>query len=103
MKEVKLFAEIRNTLKYPYADFYLVIRQNMADSLSWQTDTIHMQLADSLGKWKGKGWGNYYQNECYVKNIKLPPHPFQATIRASQGMKDNKLKGISDVGFRIEY
>lgn len=100
---VRLYAEIRNGLNYPYSDLYLVIKQNMADSLKWQTDTIKFQLADSLGKWIGTGGENYYQSEQPVCNITLPKHPFLRTIRVSQGMKDNKLIGITDVGFRIEY
>jgi gliding motility-associated lipoprotein GldH len=99
---VRLYVELRNALNYQYADFYVVVRQNMADSLTWQTDTVHFQLADSSGKWLGKGGVHYRQNAMFVRDILLPRHPFHATIRASQGMKDDVIKGITDVGFRIE-
>jgi len=100
---VALTAEVRNTLEYPYADFYLVVQQNIADSLHWQTDTVRFVLADAFGKWKGTGSGNYYQSSAYIRMFKLPPHPKHAIIKVSQGMKDDVLKGITDVGFRLEY
>lgn len=100
---VNLYAEIRNTCNYPYSDLYLVIKQNIADSLKWQTDTVRFVLADSVGKWMGKGNGNYYQSAVYIRKIQLPPHPFHAVIKVFQNMKDDKLKGISDIGFRISY
>jgi gliding motility-associated lipoprotein GldH len=103
MQIVRLYAEVRNSLKYPYSDLFLVVKQNLADSLKWQTDTVKFQLADNIGRWTGIGWGNYYQSTQFVKVIRLPSHPFHATIRVSQEMKDNVLKGITDVGFRIEY
>lgn len=102
IKVVNLYAELRNTSDYIYSDFYLVVKQNLADSLVWKTDTIHFQLANNNGEWLGKGM-YHYQTSCLVKRIKLPLHPFHGTIRASQCMKDDVIKGISDVGFRIEY
>jgi gliding motility-associated lipoprotein GldH len=103
LKTVMLYAEVRNTLSYPYSDLYLVVRQNLADSLQWHTDTIRFVLADSQGRWTGYGSGNYYQSARPVCRIRMAPHPFHATIRVSQGMKDEVLKGISNVGLRIEY
>ena len=100
---VALTAEVRNTLQYPYADFYLVVKQNIADSIHWQTDTVRFVLADNFGRWKGTGGGNYYQSSVYVRTLKLPPHPKHVVIRVSQGRKDVLLKGITDVGFRLEY
>lgn len=102
MQTVQLFAEVRNARNYAFADLYLVVRQNLADSLKWQTDTIHIQLADSLGRWTGLGGANYFQSSQYVRSIRLPLHPFHATIFVSQGLKDEKLKGITNVGVRIE-
>lgn len=101
--EVIMTAEVRNNLHYPYSDLYLVIKQNIADSIHWQTDTVKFVLADKLGRWTGIGGGNYYQSSTYVRTLKLPPHPMHTIIKVSHGMKDNILKGITDVGFRLEY
>ena len=98
---VALSAEVRNNLKYPYSSLYLVIKQNLADSIHWQTDTVRIVLADSLGRWTGVGAGHYYQSNTYVRTLRLPPHPKHAVIRVSQGMKDDVLIGISDLGLNM--
>lgn len=101
-QNVNLYAEIRHTRNYPYSDLYIVIKQNLSDSLNWQTDTLRFQLANNNGSWLGKGLGNYYADTRRVRSIKLSAHAFKASIRVSHGMKDSELKGITDIGFRIE-
>ena len=70
----RLFAEVRNRTDYPYHDLHLFISQNMPDSTVWRTDTIAISLADSTGRWTGKGWGSVYQAETFVKSVR-PLHP----------------------------
>ncbi len=96
-----LFTEIRNRTDYPYRNLYLFISQNLQDSTTYQTDTICLSLTDSVGNWKGKGWGSIYQSETFIKSIRpLKPGNYSLWIRS--GMKDEILKGINDIGMRIE-
>ena len=37
---LRLFAEVRNSIEYPYHDLHLFISQNLQDSTVWRTDTI---------------------------------------------------------------
>lgn len=98
---LRLFAEVRNRTKYPYHDLHLFISQNLQDSTVWRTDTIAISLADSTGRWMGKGWGSIYQSDTFVKSVR-PQHPGNYTIKVMHGMKDETLQGLNDVGIRIE-
>lgn len=98
---LRLFAEVRNRIEYPYHDLYLFISQNLQDSTVWRTDTIAFSLADSTGRWTGHGWGSIYQSETFIKSV-LPLRSGNYTIKVINGMKDEKLQGLSDVGIRIE-
>ena len=92
---LRLFAEVRNRIEYPYHDLHLFISQNLQDS------TIVFSLADSTGRWTGHGWGSIYQSETFIKSV-LPLRSGNYTIKVINGMKDEKLQGLSDVGIRIE-
>ena len=98
---LRLFAEVRNRIEYPYHDLHLFISQNLQDSTVWRTDTIAFSLADSTGRWTGHGWGSIYQSETFIKSV-LPLRSGNYTIKVINGMKDEKLQGLSDVGIRIE-
>ena len=98
---LRLFAEVRNRIEYPYHDLHLFISQNLQDSTVWRTDTIAFCLADSTGRWTGHGWGSIYQSETFITSVR-PLHPANYTIKIMSGMKDEKLQGLSDVGIRIE-
>ena len=98
---LRLFAEVRNRIEYPYHDLHLFISQNLQDSTVWRTDTFVFSLADSTGRWTGHGWGSIYQSETFIKSV-LPLRSGNYTIKVINGMKDEKLQGLSDVGIRIE-
>ena len=98
---LRLFAEVRNRIEYPYHALHLFISQNLQDSTVWRTDTIAFSLADSTGRWTGHGWGSIYQSETFIKSV-LPLRSGNYTIKVINGMKDEKLQGLSDVGIRIE-
>lgn len=98
---LRIFAEVRNGIEYPYHDLHLFISQNLQDSTVWHTDTITFCLADSTGRWMGHGWGSIYQSEAFIKPI-LPLRSGNYTIKVINGMRDEKLQGLSDVGIRIE-
>ncbi|MDD3211041.1 gliding motility lipoprotein GldH [Bacteroides graminisolvens] len=94
-------AQIRNLSSYAYQDLYLCIKSNIPDSTIWQTDTIKFQLINKEGEIIGKGWGDLYELSVpYRNNILVKPGKY--TIKISHEMKDNYLKGINDVGIKVE-
>jgi gliding motility-associated lipoprotein GldH len=65
-------------------------------------DTVQVTLANSKGKWLGNGIGNVWQNQIsLLKQVKLlETGSYQVSV--TQGMRHDTLKGISDIGVRVE-
>lgn len=96
-----LTAGVRNESNYPYQNLYLFISHNLEDSTQWETDTLEFRLTDKEGRWKGTGWGSLYQSTLPMKDAGLR-RAGNYTIKVVHGMKDETLKGISDVGIKID-
>ena len=65
-------------------------------------ETREFILADNTGKWTGKGIGNVWQNQLsLLENVKLLEQG-EYRIKLKQGMRDDTLEAISDVGIRVE-
>lgn len=85
---------LRHSNQYPYSDLWLEI--NVTDSLSSTTDTLHFDLADEAGRWKGHGTGADFQlsNKVY-ENLTLHK---PVTISLRHIMRDSLLEGIEQIG-----
>lgn len=93
---------VRNNNEYDYRNLYLFIKMT-SPSNKYFADTVEFQLADNRGKWMGKGVGNIWQNQLLMlKNVKLlEKGSYQVEI--IQGMRDDTLESITDIGLRIEW
>ncbi|MCD8166197.1 MAG: gliding motility lipoprotein GldH [Bacteroides sp.] len=96
-----LSAEIRNNGSYPYRDIYLLLHHNLADSCLYQADTLHITLAGEEGTWLGSGFGNRYQLSAPWFTF-TPSRSGIHTFKLTHGMQDTLLKGIPDIGLKIE-
>lgn len=101
LKTLKLFAEVRNENSYAYQNLYLVVAHNLQDSTAFRTDTLELTLADKSGKWTGTGWGRLFQSTLPIGTA-VTRHSGNYTFRISQGMKDESLVGVRDIGVRVE-
>lgn len=82
---------IRHTERYPYQNMWLFL----------DNDTIEFYLADQRGRWLGNGAGRLKEMPVlYQQNIVLPAGTHTLNIR--QGMREDVLSGVSDVGVRID-
>lgn len=81
---------IRHLDSYPYRDLWLTANG----------DTLHIQLADSLGKWIGTGIGEL---RLFTIGIPMPRTVGDSLthVRITHIMRHNPLPGIHDVGIRI--
>ena len=81
---------IRHTHKYPYRDIWLSIGK----------DTLHIDLADEQGRWKGKGIGDMrlIQQEATINLTKMDSC---GIIRIHHIMQHDPLPGISDIGIEV--
>ena len=91
--------ELRNNDNYPFSNIWLFIDYKTPDGNN-RTDTISADLADVYGKWYGKGLSLYNLSIPYENSVLFPDTGiYSYSIR--QGMQENPLKGISDIGIRV--
>jgi gliding motility-associated lipoprotein GldH len=96
-----LFLNVRNDGLYPYSNLYLFIHTTLPGGKR-ATDTVECQLADPDGKWRGSGLGSLKFNRFLFQKGMLFPRKGIYHFDLEQAMRVNDLKGIRDVGIRIE-
>ena len=65
-------------------------------------DKLEITLADPSGRWLGEGFGGLKTVETLFRENVFFPVSGNYTIRVKQGMRENKLEEISDIGVRVE-
>ena len=92
---------IRTGSAYPFRNIYLFVTTVSPDGKSI-TDTLQYKLADEKGNWLGKGFGDINElNLTYKSNVYFPVKgTYQFNIQ--HGMRMENLKGVYDIGLRIE-
>lgn len=96
-----LLLNIRNNNEYPYSNCFLFISTRSPKGVI-RKDTMEYVFADDKGKWLGRGFGGVWNNELHYKSNIRFPNSGNYRIEVSHGMRDEPLKGIMDVGLRIE-
>lgn len=95
------YLNVRNTIDYKYANLYFFIQTDLPNGTK-AIDTIECQLANYEGKWLGSGHGKFRDNQFILrKNMQFQQSgKYRFSLR--QGMREDSLKGIVDVGIRLE-
>ncbi|AHF13876.1 gliding motility lipoprotein GldH [Barnesiella viscericola] len=94
-----LYLTLRHNGDYAYRNLWLFVSYTGADG-EQKTDTVNCELADEFGRWSGGGWGSYYQQELLLDDcFRFVGKEQVVTIQ--QAMRDDRIRGISDVGIRI--
>ncbi|MBK3517935.1 gliding motility lipoprotein GldH [Carboxylicivirga marina] len=92
---------VRNYSNYPNSNLWLFV-DVISPSGNKMQDKVDCILADETGRWLGTGWGSLYHVKVpYQRNVKFA-ETGQYTFRIVQGMRDEELKGIHNIGLRIE-
>ena len=91
---------IRNSGDYAYQNLWLFVTEIAPDS-TITCDTIQYFLADNYGRWLGSGIGSLYTNIYYYKEDLRYSQEGVYTYEIRQGMRDEELKGITNVGVQI--
>jgi gliding motility-associated lipoprotein GldH len=96
-----IFFNIRTGSAYPFRNIWLFVN-TVSPSGKSLTDTLQYLLADEKGKWYGRGIGD-------VKELNLPfrsgvwfPEKGVYHFKIRHGMRVENLKGVYDLGLRIE-
>lgn len=95
-----LSLQIRNNNLYPYQNLWLFCSEEKTVGVL-QKDTIECMLADEYGKWVGKGI-SLFQSSFPIRKNYYFPHKGQYTFSFKQGMRNDALPGIQEIGFRVE-
>jgi len=96
-----LFINIRNNTEYPYSNIYLFVTTEFPNGHSTR-DTIECILADKGGMWLGSGSGRIKDNKIMLQQAIRFPLTGIYHIKLEQGMREEILVGIEDIGFSIE-
>ena len=96
-----LYINVRNDIKYKYSNLWLFIEIDQPGNNS-VTDTFEITLADPSGKWLGEGFGGIKNRQVIFKRNVYFPVSGEYKINIRQGMRENVLKGITDIGIRVE-
>ena len=86
VNEYQVLINIRHTDRYPYQNLWLF--------------TIEAQMANERGEWQGQGISQYALPLLYLEGQTLIQGDY--TLSIQQGMRTEKLPGITEVGVRVE-
>lgn len=89
---------LRHGENYPYQNIWLFVD----NGLTMQTDTLEFYLADQRGRWLGNGFGDRREMPCLVASQVRFPHAGTYVYQVRQGMREEVLKGLFEVGLSIE-
>ena len=93
--------DIRNRNEYPYQNLYLFVYSITPDNKT-DGDTLNCILADNQGRWYGQGIGSTSTLPImYMPAVKFSKQGIY-TFKIMQGMREDVLEGISDIGLRVE-
>lgn len=96
-----IYLNVRNHVTYSYSNLWLFIEITGPDGET-QKDTFEVILADPAGKWMGKGFSGLKNQQVPYRNRISFPKPGNYRVSVKQGMREEWLKGISDLGIRVE-
>ncbi len=102
-----LFMNVRNTNEYEFQNLFLIVNMNFPNG-NVVSDTLEYEMAAPNGEWLGKGVSTKVSKLWYKPDVRFPYNgTYEITIK--QAMRKinepegiQSLKGISEVGFRIE-
>lgn len=107
-KQYNLFINVRNNENYSFNNLFLLVSLENPDGLT-KVDTLEYAMANLDGTLLGEGFSDTKESKLFYKeNLKFDKKGLykvriQQAVRKSGKVKGEKeLKGITEVGFRIE-
>lgn len=92
---------IRNNNEYPYSNIRFIVKLKDGKQVT-ETDTLNYILAQPDGTWLGKGFGDTKEIMFQYKLNYIFPKNGAYNIGITQAMRADTLKGIEDIGVKIE-
>ncbi|MCF8367842.1 MAG: gliding motility lipoprotein GldH [Bacteroidales bacterium] len=101
LQAYNFYLNVRHNTDYSYSNLYLFVGIRYPDK-TYSRDTIELILARPDGKWLGKGFGKLKENNILIKKGLQFPYVGLYRFDFQQAMREETLKGIEDVGIRLE-
>ncbi|MGY8916682.1 MAG: gliding motility lipoprotein GldH [Flavobacteriales bacterium] len=101
LKRYSVFVDVRHNQDYPFSNLYLFLDLTFPNGKN-RRDTLSCTLADERGNWFGSGIGDVVDHRISFKEDFEFPISGRYNLRITQGMRQDPLKGVLDVGFRLE-
>lgn len=101
ISENNIYFTIRTGSSYPYRNLYLFVTTTSPKGKT-MTDTLQYDIADDKGAWMGKGFGDIHELMLPYKSSVYFPASGYYLIAVQHGMRTRSLKGVYDIGIRVE-
>jgi len=101
LQPYNFYINIRNSTDYRFSNLYLFIDTFFPDK-THARDTLEFILADTDGKWFGKGFGKIKESTVLLRRGVYFPMSGHYRFTMEQAMRTDNLEGVEDVGMRIE-
>jgi len=101
LQNYNLILCVRNDINYKFRNLWLFIEITGPGGTA-VIDTFEIALASPSGKWLGKGLAGLKTREVVYRRSYSFPDQGDYIIRIRHGMRQKSLKGIRDLGLRIE-
>ncbi len=96
----RILLDIRHSENYPYQNMWMFVGITTPDTTT--IDTIEFYLADDRGKWLGKGRNGLIEMPILYEQHFAFDSAGVYTFTLQHGMREQSLRGISDIGVIIE-
>lgn len=107
-KPNNMFINIRTNNDYEFNNLFLITKLEQPSGLI-KVDTLEYEMADSDGNMLGVGFSDIKESKLWYKENAKFPEKGKYKISISQAVRKTgkvkgveKLKGITEIGFRIE-
>lgn len=103
-----LFLNLRNNKDYEFSNLFIIAQINFPDGFR-VIDTLEYEMTDKEGRFLGTGFTDIKQNKLFYKENVQFNQKGQYSIKVEQAMRKignihalDSLRGVTDLGFRIE-
>ncbi|VXB95424.1 Gliding motility lipoprotein GldH [Flavobacterium sp. 9AF] len=103
-----LFLNIRNNKDYPFNNLFVTVALQQPDSLV-KMDTLEYAMANPDGSLMGEGFSDIKESKLWYQENFVFKQKGKYTIQIQQALREtgsvtgvDELKGVTDIGFRIE-
>jgi len=108
LQSYNLFINVRNNNDLEYSNLFLISEIQFPQG-KVITDTLEYEMAAPNGKWLGEGFADVKENKLWYKEQVKFPESGKYKVSLQHAMRKNgnekgieNLKGITEIGFRIE-